>query len=363
MIPAGAPVHVNFLWFIPILSVMMFVHEFGHFLTARLSGITVQEFGFGLPPRIWGYKAKNGVIYSINWIPFGAFVKMLGEEDPSAPGSFASKPRGIRAIVLAAGSGMNFLLAVLAFSLVYVVGVPGVPPDGQVNVAEVAPDSPAQAAGLQSGDRIVSLDGQPVTVQSFRDATQSHLDQPIQIDVQRGDQTIQTSLTPRSNPPEGQGAIGIVISGGLVHLNPLLAVKAGFMNTIGVIVATLSVPKMLLEGSLPLSDARLVGLVGMAQATSETVSYVTDTGFWFPIFWLTGLFSAGLSIANMLPIPALDGGRLFFVILEWIRGRRIPPEREAAYHFVGIVVLLTIMVIISFNDLISPLPAINWGGR
>ena len=108
---------MNILWFIPILSVMMFVHEFGHFVTARLSGITVQEFGFGLPPRLWGFKGKNGVIYSINWIPFGAFVKMLGEEDPTAPGSFASKRRSIRAIVLAAGSAMNFLLAAMMEAL------------------------------------------------------------------------------------------------------------------------------------------------------------------------------------------------------------------------------------------------------
>jgi regulator of sigma E protease len=354
---------MNILWFIPILSVMMFVHESGHFITARLAGITVQEFGFGLPPRLWGYKAKNGVVYSINWIPFGAFVKMLGEEDPTAPGSFASKPRGIRAIVLAAGSAMNFLLAVVAFAMVYIVGIPGVAPDGPVSIAEVAADSPAQQAGLQGGDVIVSFDGQPVTVQSFRDATQTHLDQPIQIDYTRSGQTLHTTLTPRSNPPDGQGAIGIVISGGLVHLNPLQAIGEGFLQTVHVIVVTLSVPKMLLEGTIAPSDARLVGLVGMAQATSETVAYVADTGFWYPLFVLTGLFSAGLSIANMLPIPALDGGRLFFVILEWIRGRRIPPEREAAYHFVGIVVLLTIMVIISFNDLISPLPAINWAGR
>jgi regulator of sigma E protease len=102
-------------------------------------------------------------------------------------------------------------------------------------------------------------------------------------------------------------------------------------------------------------------LVGMAQVTSQTVEVVADTGFWFPLFRLTGVFSAGLSIANLLPIPALDGGRLFFVVLEWIRGRRIPPEREAAYHFVGIVVLLTLMVIISLNDLATPLPAIDWG--
>jgi len=352
---------VNILWFVPILSVMMFVHEFGHFVTARLSGITVLEFGFGLPPRIWGFK-RNGVIYSINWIPFGAFVKMLGEEDPTAPGSFASKPRRIRALVLSAGSAMNFLLAVVAFSMVYIVGVPGISPDGPVSIAEVASGSPAQQAGLQPNDVVVTFNGQPVNVQTFREATQSHLDQPIQIDYQRGDQTQSTTLTPRSSPPEGQGAIGIVISGGLIHLNPLTAIQQGFLQTLHVIGVTLSVPKMLLEGTIAPSDARLVGLVGMAQATSETVAYVTDTGFWYPVFVLTGLFSAGLSIANMLPIPALDGGRLFFVILEGIRGRRIPPEREAAYHFVGIMVLLTIMVIISFNDLMFPMPAINWGG-
>jgi regulator of sigma E protease len=258
---------------------------------------------------------------------------------------------------------MNFLLAVVAFSMVYIVGVPGVAPDGPVNVADVAPDSPAQQAGLQPGDVIVSFDGQPVNVQSFRDDTQSHLDQPSQIQFQRDGQTETTRLTPRSNPPEGQGAVGIVISGGLIHLNPLQAAEQGFLQTVRAIGATLSVPKMLIEGTIAPSDARLIGLVGMAQATSETVNYVVDTGFWYPLFVLTGLFSAGLSIANMLPIPALDGGRLFFVILEWIRGRRIPPEREAAYHFVGIVVLLTLMVIISFNDVISPLPAINWGGR
>src|SRR2546423_2133259 len=152
---------MNILWFVPILSIMMFVHELGHFVTARLSGITVLEFGFGLPPRIWGFK-RNGVVYSINWIPFGAFVKMLGEEDPSAPGSFASKPGGIRAIVLAAGSGMNFLLAVAAFSMAYIVGVPGVPPDGEVKIAEVAPGSPAEVAGLQASDVVLSFNGQPV---------------------------------------------------------------------------------------------------------------------------------------------------------------------------------------------------------
>jgi regulator of sigma E protease len=353
---------MNILAFLPILSVMMFVHELGHFVTARLTGITVLEFGFGLPPRLWGFK-RNGVMYSINWIPFGAFVKMLGEEDPTAPGSFASKPIHIRALVLAAGSGMNFLLAVLAFSMVYIVGVPGVSPDGPVRIAEVAAGSPAAAAGLQPRDVLVSFNGQPVNVQTFREAAATHLDQPIQVEVSRGNQTMVVTLTPRSNPPQGQGAIGIVLGAGLVQLSPVAAVGQGFTQTVRAIGTTLSIPKMLIEGSLAPSDARLIGLVGMAQTTSEAVSYVADTGFWYPLFVLTGLFSAGLSIANLLPIPALDGGRLFFVLLEWVRGRRVPPEREAAFHFVGIVVLLMLMVIISFNDLISPLPAVNWGGR
>src|SRR5262245_19292330 len=321
---------MNILWFVPILSVMMFVHEFGHFITARMSGITVLEFGFGLPPRLWGFK-HNGVIYSINWIPFGAFVKMLGEEDPTAPGSFASKSRGIRAIVLAAGSAMNFLLAVLAFSLVYIVGVPRLNPAGPVQLSAIAPNSPAEAAGLQPGDVVVAFDGQPAGVQSFRELSQSHLDQPVHLTVRRADQTQEVVLTPRSAPPQGQGAIGVVLDANeIARSNPIQAVGQGLDQTLHAIGATFLIPKLLIEGAIAPGDARLIGLPGMARLTSEAVDYAVDTGFWYPVFILTGLFSSGLSVANMLPIPALDGGRLFFVVLEWIRGRRVPPEREAA---------------------------------
>jgi regulator of sigma E protease len=354
---------MNILAFLPILSVMMFVHELGHFITARMFGITVQEFGFGLPPRLWGYRHKD-VIYSINWIPFGAFVKMLGEEDPTAPGSFASKPRWVRAIVLAAGSIMNFMLAVVAFSMVYLVGVPRLAANGPVQLSAIAPDSPAVAAGLQAGDTIVAFQGQPTSVQAFRDATQQNLDQTIQLTVQRGGDQFDTALTPRSAPPEGQGAIGVVLGANdIARSNVFEALGLGFEQTMRAIGATFMIPKMLIEGAIAPQDARLIGLPGMARLTSEAVDYAVDTGFWYPVFILTGLFSAGLAVANMLPIPALDGGRLFFVLLEWVRGRRVPPEREAAYHFVGIVVLLTLMIIISINDIASPLPSINWAGR
>ena len=354
---------MNFLAFLPILSLMMFVHELGHFITARMAGITVQEFGFGLPPRLWGFK-HAGIIYSINAIPFGAFVKMLGEEDPTAPGSFASKPFLTRIGVLAAGSAMNFLLAVVAFSLVYVVGVPRLSPDGPVHIGGVNPGSPAAAAGLETGDRVLTLNGHPVTLQQFREQTQQHLDEPVPLEVKRGDRTFQTTVVPRSNPPEGQGALGVVLdSNDVGRLDPVRALGLGTTQTLRAVGLTFLVPKLLIEGAISPGDARPIGLPGMAQLTSQAVDYAVDTGFWYPVFILTGMFSAGLSVANMLPIPALDGGRLFFVVLEWIRGRRIPPEREAAYHFVGIVVLLALMVLISLNDIFSPLPALNWGPR
>jgi regulator of sigma E protease len=217
-------------------------------------------------------------------------------------------------------------------------------------------------AGLQAGDAIVALAGQPTNVRLFRDAAQQHLDQPVQLRVRRGSNEFDVSLTPRSNPPQGQGAIGVVLTG-TTRLNPLQALPLGFEQTLRAVGATFLIPKMLIEGAMQPSDARLIGLPGMARLTSEAVDFAVDTGFWYPIFILTGLFSSGLSVANLLPIPALDGGRLFFVLLEWIRGRRVPPEREAAYHFVGIVMLLTLMVIISINDVMSPLPAVNWGSR
>jgi regulator of sigma E protease len=120
---------------------------------------------------------------------------------------------------------------------------------------------------------------------------------------------------------------------------------------------------MAIQGVISPDMLRPIGLPGMAQVTSQAVGYAADTGAWFPILTVTGTFSAGLSVANMLPLPALDGGRLFFIIIEAIRGRRVNPEREGMFHFVGIVVLITLMVLISINDLVAPLPAIDWGGR
>ena len=355
---------LQILAIVPILSLLMFVHELGHFLTARRAGIVVQEFGFGLPPRIFGIK-RNGIIYSLNWIPFGAFVKMLGEEDPSAPGSFASKSKVTRAIVLAAGSAMNFLTAGIVFAIAFSTGWPS-PIENQVEIAQVAPGSPADAAGLRIGDVVLDMNGRPVSgVEDFRQITRESIGGPVQVRVLRADETLNLTVTPRPDPPQGQGAVGVAIRSPVrpVQHSVPESLYLGFLRAIQVIAFTLAAPVLAIQGLVSPDMLRPIGLPGMAQVASQAVDFAADTGFIFPILTVTGTFSAGLAIANMLPLPALDGGRLFFIVVEALRGRRVNPERESQFHFVGIVVLIALMILISLNDLQNPLPAIDWGLR
>lgn len=357
---------MSFEWLaiIPILSLLMLVHEWGHFVTARRAGIVVQEFGFGLPPRLFGIE-RGGVIYSINAIPFGAFVKMLGEEDPTQPGSFARQSKRVRAVVLAAGSGMNFITAAIVFGIAYMAGWP-TPVDGEVEIGQVVVGAPAEQAGLRAGDLVRSINGQPITrVEDFRAITQQYLGQPMRVDVQRGDEQVSVTMTPRPNPPEGQGAVGVALRSPVrpTSHGPLESVALGFWRATQIVVFTLAAPVMAIQGAISPDMLRPIGLPGMAQVASQAVDYAAGTGAWFPILTVTGTFSAGLAVANMLPLPALDGGRLLFIAIEAVRGRRVTPEREGMFHFVGIVVLITLMVLISVNDLVSPIPSIDWGGR
>jgi regulator of sigma E protease len=359
-----AGMDLQWLAIIPILSLLMLVHELGHYVTARRAGIVVQEFGFGLPPRIIGYE-RNGVIFSLNWIPFGAFVKMLGEEDPTSPGSFASKSKLTRAIVLAAGSAMNFVTAVIVFAIAYMTGWP-TPIPNEVQIAEVAAASPAETAGLRAGDLVTSVDGQPVgSVEDFQKFVRDRLGSSVALDVQRGDQMLQTTMTPRVDPPPGQGAIGVKIQARTrpVSYNPLESTWLGFRRAVNVIAFTLAAPLMVIQGSLPGEMLRPIGLPGMAQVTSQAVEATRQSGYFYPLLVMTGTFSAGLAIANMLPIPALDGGRLFFIFIEAIRGRRISPERESLVHFVGIVVLIALMILIAVNDIQNPFGTVDFGIR
>lgn len=345
-----------------MLSLLMWVHELGHFITARRAGIVVQEFGFGLPPRLYG-REYNGVLYSINWIPFGAFVKMLGEEDPTSEGSFASKSKLTRAIVLVAGSAMNFVLAVVVFAIAFMTGWPT---PVEVEIAEVAANSPAQASGLLAGDVVTTVDGQQVTlIEDFQRLVRDRVGANVQLGVRRGQESLQLTMTPRVNPPPGEGAIGVRIQPRTrpVAHNPLESIWLGFRRAVTVIVFTVMAPVLWLQGQLPGEVLRPIGLPGMAQVTSQAVEATRESGYLYPLLTITGTISAGLAFANLLPLPALDGGRLFFVVIEAVRGRRISAEREGLVHFVGIVVLIALMLLIAVNDIQNPLENIDFGVR
>jgi regulator of sigma E protease len=355
---------LQWLAIIPILSLLMLVHELGHYITARRAGVVVQEFGFGLPPRIFGIE-KNGVIYSLNWIPFGAFVKMLGEEDPSDPGSFASKSKLTRFVILAAGSFMNFVTAGVVFALAYASGWPTPVPD-QVQIGQVVAGSPAEAAGLRPGDLVVSMNGQPITsTQQFQQIARESSGQPIQLQLRRGGEPLDVSVTPRVNPPPGQGALGVAIQAPVrpTRHGPIESIGLGFKRAVDIIAFTAWAPIMYFQGLMPGEMLRPIGLPGMAQVTSQAVEASVQSGYWFPILVMTGTFSAGLAFANLLPIPALDGGRIFFILIEAIRGRRVSPEREGLVHFVGIVVLIALMVMIAINDIQNPFGTVDFGVR
>jgi regulator of sigma E protease len=437
---------INALYIIPILGVLILIHEIGHFVAARLIGARVEEFGIGIPPRIKGWRYK-GVIWSLNWIPFGGFVRVFGEDGKATdPASINSKSPLQRAFFLSAGSLMNFLLAFVL--MIVVVGAQGVS-QSYVYVTSVAVNSPAEAAGWEAGDRIVEVAGAPVT--TLRDLTQrthEFAGRPMSVVIDRGQAPIETSIVPRANPPAGEGAAGVgitepfiadaivastvpggataaagfqpedrilTVNGRAVHDSymlyfllttasgqsvPVVVARGGEQETLQLAVPTFDSGLTYPEGfavvlqqvglnarfnpqfeQVPLASAIPVGVaqaweqaglmlaglralltggasldqfaspIGIAQATSEVLKD-SPLPVWVSLARLTILLSLNLAVLNLLPIPALDGGRLLFVLIEVLRGgKKLEPEREGIVHFAGLVLLLGLMFIVMFLDI------------
>ncbi|HLG68985.1 MAG TPA: RIP metalloprotease RseP [Chloroflexota bacterium] len=340
---------MDWLWIIPILLLLVFVHELGHFVTAKLAGITVREFGFGYPPRIFGITYK-GTIYSLNLLPLGGFTRMEGEDGSEAaamnPGSFASKPKRTRTVVLAAGSIMNAILAPLLLTAVFMIGMPT--PTGRVFISGVQSDSPAAQAGLQAGDQVTDVQGHPIhSVQDFRDQVQFRLGQPTTIGIVRNGQASTLTLTPRENPPEGQGNVGVAIRDQLVNKQyPIWSAFAMGVQEAWHVFAAIWIG--LFETIRGTIAPDFAGPVGIAQVTGEVAQLGPQALLEFAAF-----LSVNLAILNLLPIPALDGGRILFVVIEAIRGRRVDPRKEGVVHFIGMVILLTFIALISYHDLLN----------
>jgi regulator of sigma E protease len=340
---------ISIVAFVVILIILVVAHELGHFLTAKARGVQVMEFGIGFPPRIWGIK-RGETLYSINALPLGGFVKLAGEEDPKVPRSLASKSYGTRILVLAAGSLMNLILPFIILSIAFMV-----PHDVviyPVTIENVAPASPAAMAGIEPGDTIISVNETQINNSGdLQRLIQLNLGKEVTIAVKHTDLTEDVvQVVPRWIPPAGQGATGIQIAmpTQITTINRSEPIWTAVPMGVTEVSQTLVLFKNeIIRWIIGAAAPQVTGPVGMAQLTGE----VAQAGI-SPLLEFAAFLSINLGIVNILPLPALDGGRIAFVVLEMIRrGRRISPRTEGLVHLVGFALLITLMVVITFGDI------------
>ncbi len=360
---------VTVILFIAILAILVFVHELGHFLVAKRAGIRVDEFGLGFPPRIWG-KQVGETLYSINAIPFGGFVKIFGE-NPDAEAisgadssrSFVNQNRLTQAAVLVAGVTFNLLFAWLLFSLMFMVGFPASSYDNEnvlnarVMITSVKEGSPAQGAGIIPGDSIIQLEhsgvalsGKDVTIESVMSGIQSAGTNEISITLLRGEEEVVVTATPETGIVSDGVALGVSLDMiGTLKVSPLKAVAYGFIqvrdmiSAITVSLYDLAVSAVRGEGSVLSQVTGPVGIVGLVGDASRLG--------WVYLINFTAMISIHLAIINLVPFPALDGGRLLFVGIETIIRRNIPMRFANYANAIGFLLLLTLMAIVTVSDI------------
>lgn len=343
------------LIFFLVLSVLVLIHELGHFLVARKNGVWVEEFGFGLPPRIYSKKFGE-TLYSVNLLPFGGFVKLHGEnseEGVSIPErAFINKGKKSRIAIIVAGVLMNFALAIVAFGIVYSFN--GITKDtGEVRVVEISASSPAQTAGLLVGDVIKRADGEGVkSVPEFIEVVEKNKGERTSFEILRGEENLKLTITPRAEPPEGEGPLGVTISSTEVYYPPILlrpfyGIYYGFIDALfwgkTVFLGIISIFTDLFSGNAPKD---LAGPVGIYAVTSEAAKFGP-----LAVINLMGILSINLAILNILPFPALDGGRLLFIGIETVLRRKVTPKIESAIHTVGMIILLLAIFAITAGDI------------
>jgi regulator of sigma E protease len=349
--------------FLVMLSVLVLIHELGHYLVAKKFGIKVEEFGLGFPPKIWGKKIGE-TVYSLNALPIGGFVKLYGEDEAGGGKvskgkqvtkdlhrAFFARPIYQRLLVVVAGVAMNFLMALIIITFLFTTeGVPT--PSKDIAITNVAKGSPAEQAGIRKGDIVKKVENVNIgTTLELISETRKHLGKETKIVVQREGREQSLVVIPRKDFPENQGPIGIAISqhvdfvkhpfpkslyyGFKQTLHDSGQVVVGFKNVVVQIVTRLTVPQ------------DVAGPIGMAQLTGEFVR-VGPTAF----LGLVYMLSLSLAVLNILPIPALDGGRFFFILIEAVTRRKVNPKFEAYAHLVGLILLLSFLALVSYKDIL-----------
>ncbi|MFQ3662723.1 MAG: M50 family metallopeptidase [Chloroflexaceae bacterium] len=366
--------------FLLMLGLLVVIHELGHFLTAIWMGIKVDEFGIGFPPRMLTLFKRNGVTYTLNWLPLGGFVRFAqtseGASDPlyGAGGTLAAAPPLRRILVMVAGPLMNLLLAMLIFAVLFsVLGVPT--PTGTQAISQVFPDTPAAQAGFQPGDELRALDGRSVENPAvIGEVARTNRGKPVTATVLRNGEEVTLVVVPGPwTSPEGKTfdsgfgfSYGPVVE--QVQVGPLTAAWRGVTYSLeltGRMVRALAgLPASILGlfSPEPSPEGGPIGPVGIARATGEVIQQPGG----FAAFWnLAAVLSLNLFLLNLLPIPALDGSHITFALVEWLRGgKKVPPEKEALVHAIGFAALMGLMVLITVNDVLNAirgLPVLGGG--
>jgi len=338
------------------IAALILIHEFGHFAAARLFKIPVEEFGLGFPPRVATLFTAGGTKFTLNLLPIGGFVRPKGENDPDIPDGLAAANPWKRLGVLIAGPFSNLLVGVLLYAMI--ISRLGAPVQDQVQVIETAPGSPAEQAGLLPGDLIIQVNDVEIDgTDSIHNAIYESLGEVTQVTYLRDGNTSTVTLVPRSEPPEGEGAIGIVMSNPTEPVSVIAALPAGLGAVYQHSETLLTFPVKILQGEMEASEGRLLGFKGMFdvyQAVQETEAEQNiPSGVNVLGFFATLTISFG--ILNLLPIPALDGGRIMFTLPEIILGRRVPPKYENAIHLVSLALLLMLLLFVNLQDFLNPI--------
>ena len=368
----------SILGFIVALVPLIALHEMGHMFVAKWAGVWVHEFGIGLPPRIVKLFKWQETVFTLNWLPLGGFARMEGEdilEQPQAPTadveqlseeeqeaqkhSLYAQPPGKRMLIFLGGPMMNFITGWLLAILLFLTGVPVID-EMNVYIDQVVPESPAATANLQVDDRIIAANGEPVDdIEMVTETSQAHRGEEITLTVLRDGEERTVSLTPRVDPPANEGAIGILLRGEAtayhIEATPLpKALLNGTLSFLNAIYQTLLAPIRILQGIIPMEAARPVGIVNISRIAYDSIQQSFATGTLIPLLNLLILVNVSLGIFNLLPIPALDGGRILLTAIEKIRDKPLSPRLQERIHQAALIVFLLLFVVITVLDFIYP---------
>lgn len=330
--------------FILGLSALIILHELGHFVVARLLGVEVEEFGLGLPPRMLTLFEAGGTEFTLNWLPLGGFVRPKGENDPNVEGGLAAASPWVRLGVLSAGSITNLavgvLLGIMLFSML------GDPVTEIVEIGSVLEGAPGEMAGLQAGDVILSVNETEIdSTEKLQSVVEENAGQEITLRVRRDGEVLSVQLIPRVDAPEDEGAIGIALIHPTRPIDFGTAVVRGIDATYQQVRGLLLLPVRLLTGEASPEEGRFIGYKGLYDIYTIMPSRI----YFFMVI------SISLGVLNLLPIPALDGGRMLLTLPEILFGRRVPPRYENMIHLIGFTLLILLILYINIQDFINPI--------